>query len=320
MGAKLCSWREYIRKHRIVAIIIPFVIAAMGARSRSWLYYIRKHLLVAIIIALVIAAIVLIFVESLINGTGFNAHYTTSTTRTISGSPPTITRTETYQPGKTLWDWLQLLIIPLALAIVAVLFNRTERKNEQRIASGNQHEAALQAYIDSMSELMLHENLRKSAEDDEVRRIARVRTLTTLPRLDAYRKRSMLQFLYESALIHKDQNIVTLFGANLSEADLRFANLRNADLRNADLSYADLKEADLRYADLKEADLSYADLRYADLREADLREASLREAKLFGTDLSEANLNAVQGITIKELEKSAKSLTGATMPDGTKHD
>jgi hypothetical protein len=59
---------------------------------------------VAIIIALVIAAMVLIFVECLMNGTGFNGYYTPSTTRTISGSPPTITRTEMYQPGKTLWD------------------------------------------------------------------------------------------------------------------------------------------------------------------------------------------------------------------------
>lgn len=221
--------------------------------------------------------------------------------------------------GKTLWDWLQLLIIPLVLAIIAILFNRAERKNEQRIASGNQHEAALQAYIDSMSELMLHENLRKSEEDDEVRRIARVRTLTTLPRLDAYRKRSMLQFLYESVLIDKNKNIVTLFGADLSEADLRLANLREADLRNADLSYANLREADLRGADLRYADLRGADLRYADLREADLREAGLHEAKLFGADLREANLSGAIGISNEELQKEAKSLKGATMPDGSVH-
>ena len=221
--------------------------------------------------------------------------------------------------GKTLWDWLQLLIIPFALTIIAIFFNRAERKNEQRIASDNQQEAALQAYIDSMSELMLHENLRKSAEDDEVRRIARVRTLTTLSRLDAYRKRSMLQFLYESVLIDKNKNIVTLFGADLSEADLRLANLREADLRDADLSYTNLREADLRGADLSYTDLRYADLRYADLRGADLSEASLSEAKLFGADLSEANLKGAIGVTVEEMKKQAKSLKGATMPDGSKY-
>src|SRR3989442_986202 len=154
-----------------------------------------------IIIALVIAAMVLIFVESLINGTGFNSYYTTSTTRTISGSPPIITRTETYQPGKTLWDWFQLLIIPAVLAIAGYTINLTISRSEQEstrlrdqteheIAEDNQREAALQDYIDKMSELLLEKKLRESPEGNEVRKIARVRTLTVLPRLDANRKRS----------------------------------------------------------------------------------------------------------------------------------
>ncbi|SRR6266496_2581140 len=49
--------------------------------------------------------------------------------------------------NKSLWDWLQLLIIPLALAVIAILFNSAERKNEQRIATDNQQETALQEYI-----------------------------------------------------------------------------------------------------------------------------------------------------------------------------
>ena len=79
----------------------------------------------AIIIALVRAAMVLIFVECLMNGTGFNGYYTPLTTRTSSGSPPTITRTEMYQPGKTLWGWVQLLIIPAVLAIAGYAINLT---------------------------------------------------------------------------------------------------------------------------------------------------------------------------------------------------
>src|SRR5437588_6410007 len=101
--------------------------------------------------------------------------------------------------GKTLWDWLQLLIIPTVLAIGGYIFNLTLSRNEQKstqlrdqtereIAADNQREAALQAYLDSMSELLLHENLRNSGAEDEVRKIARVRTLTVLPRLDPKRK------------------------------------------------------------------------------------------------------------------------------------
>src|SRR2546430_10593349 len=108
--------------------------------------------------------------------------------------------------GKTLWDWLQLLIIPAVLAVGVYVFTYTTSRNERKaadrhnrtereIAPENQHEAALQDYIDNMSELLLHEKLRESQSEDEVRTIARVRTLTTLHRLDEVRKGSVLQFL-----------------------------------------------------------------------------------------------------------------------------
>lgn len=75
--------------------------------------------------------------------------------------------------AKTLWDWMELLIIPLLLGLGAVLLNRSERnsarlqaeersKLEREIATDRQQEAALQAYLDRMADLLLKEKLRKS--------------------------------------------------------------------------------------------------------------------------------------------------------------
>src|SRR5690348_4729992 len=137
----------------------------MVAGLRSWWQKTRKPIdVLGFIIVLVVAA-ALIFVEVRVYGTGFK--------------------------GKTLWDWLQLLIIPVVLALGGYLFtytiSRNERKaadrhnqTEREIAQDNQREAVLQEYIDKMSELLLHEKLRESQPKDEVRNIARVRTLTTL--------------------------------------------------------------------------------------------------------------------------------------------
>ena len=86
-----------------------------------------------------------------------------------------------------------------------------------------------------MSELLLDKGLRKSAEDDEVRKIARVRTLAVLRRLNGKRKAIVLEFLHESKLIEKGKSIVTLRGANLNQAILRGADLTYADLRHVDL-------------------------------------------------------------------------------------
>ncbi len=230
--------------------------------------------------------------------------------------------------GKNLWDWLQLLIIPAVLVVGGFLLNFATGRTERGIALDKQREDALQAYIDSISELLLKEHLSElKPEYDAVRNIARVRTLTVLPRLDGKRKASVLQFLVESRLTVReikddsivDISIISLYkadlrGANLSEAFLILANLSNVDLRGADLSGADLSGANLEQANLGEADLSEATLVLAKLREADLRKADFR-----GADLSEADLIGVIGISIEELEKQAKSIKGATMPDGTKH-
>src|SRR5258708_2520736 len=270
---------------------------------------------------------------------------------------------------KTLWDWLQLLIIPAVLAVGGYLFIYTASRNEQRatdqraqserdvaekraqterdIALDNQRETALQSYIDKLSELLLHEKLRESKPEDEVRKIGRVQTLTVLPRLDNERKKSVLQFLHESGLIDIGMSIIDLDGADLSRAHLRVANLYRADLRGADLSeaylnWAKLDGADLGGANLSKANLSGAILGGANLSEADLSRANLSgailsganlsEADLGGADLSEADLGGADlsgadlggaslsgAIVTPEQLKRAISLQDAIMPDRSKH-
>ena len=229
--------------------------------------------------------------------------------------------------GKNLWDWLQLLIIPAVLAIGGYLFNFATSRTEREIASDRQREEALQAYIDNMSALLLEKNLRKSVEDDEVRKIGRVRTLTVLRRLDEARKGIVLQFLYESGLIDKGRKIIDLDGANLSKADLLFAELSKADLSRANLIEANLGntnliEADLSSAILYQANLYQANLFGASLYKANLHLANLGYAHLEGADLTGADLFGadLRGaiVTTEQLDKAA-SLFKATVPDGTKH-
>src|SRR5450755_1515848 len=145
----------------------------MIPRDRSWWQKTERPVEILGIIMALIAAIVLIFVVVHFNGTGFDGYTQTSISTDIAPSPYKITRTEVYQSGKTLWDWLQLLIIPLVLAVGGYVFNltvsRNERKStklrdrtERQIALDSQQGAALQAYIGKMSELLLEKKLRES--------------------------------------------------------------------------------------------------------------------------------------------------------------
>src|SRR5258708_4951492 len=342
----------------------------MASRLRSLWQQIQQHRLLTLVIIVVLIAFIAFTMAVWRFGwdwTGFTGGFSQITTTSTNYGTTTTT---VKPPGKTLWDLLQLLIVPIVLAIVAFLFNLATTRNAQKttqlrdrtdraIAVDNQRETALQAYLDKMSELLFERHLRESQPEDEVRTIARARTLTVLPRLDTNRKGSLIQFLYEARLIKTSigSSIIKLKGtdlsgaklvrANLSQADLSGADLREAvldwanlsganlsktnlsratliviNLTGADLSGANLYESNLSEAYLNNADLSVANLENADLKganlsQADLSGADLREANLSKADLSEANLSRAS-VTLDQLNR-AKSLQGATMPDGSKH-
>lgn len=311
----------------------------MRARFRSWWKSIRsglhwlwqkiqQHPVVTTII-IVVGIAIFITAAYLLNWewVGFKGGFSKVTTTTAS-TGVTMTATEK-SPAKTLWDWLQLLIVPIMLAIGGFWLNqlqksREERATEQRdktereIAADNQREAALQEYINKMTELLLKENLRKAEPEGEVGKIARVRTLTVLSRLDGKRKESVLKFLYESGLIiFGDNLIIDISGADLSGIDLAEANLNRAYLARTNLAGANLAGARLKGAYLPFANLTGANLSRTYLAEADLSAADLSEADLTEAYLLKANLMSIH-ITDRQLEK-AKSLKGATMPDGSIH-
>src|SRR6266567_305209 len=152
--------------------------------------------------------------------------------------------------GKTVWDWLQLLIIPLVLALVALAFNQVNTRTEREIALEKQREDLLQAYLDRMAELLLDKGLRTSPPDAEVRNIARVRTISILTQLEVRRVEHVFTFLREAGLVEAPEPIISFKHARFTTVNWRFARLDEVNLSGADLSMADLSGADLRRANL----------------------------------------------------------------------
>lgn len=209
-------------------------------------------------------------------------------------------------PAKTLWDWLQLLIVPAALAVVAYGLNRTQKSSELRITESQQEGAALQGYFDKISELVLKYDLSKPDASQEVQTIARARTLATLQQLSGRRKGLLIRFLVEGNLIHErlDKGLsprISLSGANLGGADLSgidFEGVRlfGVDLRGAHLDFARLKAC---WAD----ETTRFDQKWqivmqvltppspaAFYRNRDFRRVDFCGARLFGADLSGSDL------------------------------
>ncbi len=277
-----------------------------------------------VVVVLVFVAIVIVFTLLVLTGV------------LQSGLDEYIPSSANAQRAKTLWDWMDLILVPLVLALGAGLFTWVTNRRQRDLEADRSREAALQTYLDRMTEL-IEKGLAESGPDDPRRSIARARTLTVLRQLDGERKGLLLRFLHESDLI-EEEAIVDLSGADLSRALLSGANLGGTSLYRANLSganlirvaliraglsVANLNEANLSKANLSEADLTDAELNSADLSGADLNGAVLRRANLSGAylreaDLTWANLSGAQ-VSSEQLGKAA-SLKGAAMPDDTKHE
>jgi uncharacterized protein YjbI with pentapeptide repeats len=313
------------------AMRITVVLIAVGALLFVFRDYYLKHLVQRPLTVLgaataVAAVVVLIRVGQQYQWTGFG--------ESVQTKPDN----QEIQPRKTLWDWLQLFIVPLALAAIGLWFSAQQdahqqqieekrAQSERQIEEQRAQDAALQAYLDQMSQLMLNGNLRDSEEDSEVRTLARARTQTVLGRLDGRRKGSVVQFLYEADLINKEHTVVSLsdvrlHGAELGHLDVSAADLSGAILRSANMSGADLSDANLSESDSIEADLSFATISGANMSGADLIDANLSEsdsieADLSGADLSGANLSGavLRGADLSETYLIETDLSDTDLSD-----
>jgi uncharacterized protein YjbI with pentapeptide repeats len=229
--------------------------------------------------------------------------------------------------AKMLWDWMDLLLIPLTLAAGVLLLNRSERNTERQrsqeraalereIATDRQREAALQAYFNQMADSLLKDKLSKFSSD-EVRNVARIRTLSVLRGLDAKRKGLVFLFLKDSGLVDREA-VIDLSGADLSGASMASANLNRVNLSEANLSGADLSGANLVKSFLGVANLSGANLGGANLGKADLFEANLSGADLTRANLGGANLTGadLRGCRLNEADLSDADLSGVNLNVG----
>jgi uncharacterized protein YjbI with pentapeptide repeats len=203
--------------------------------------------------------------------------------------------------GKTLWDWLQLLIVPAVLVGAAFALNLAQSSRDQRredrraaversIALEQRREDALAAYLDEMAALLRHGQVAR-----QTLAMSRTLTLSVLRRLDGQRKGFVVQFLAEGGLAKPAVAQLGLAKGSLiklppSGIDLAGADLRGAVVRGT-LANVALDGADLRAADFQTAFLSNVTMSLSDLRNATFAGAQFDLVWIDGADLRGANLS-----------------------------
>ncbi len=231
-----------------------------------------------------------------------------------TGQIQRVTITEEPQPGKTLWDGLELAG-SLAVPFLLVYLGNQIQKKDKELAYTNLREEALQGYLDRISAILIDNNVSSLDPSDPsletIKDVVRTRTLTVLRSLDddGERKGSVIRFLVDADLL-SIYFAVDLSSANLKGVQLSGVNLSRAILSNADLSDADLSNADLSYANLRDANLQGADLSNTDLSGAELYNAALTRATLVNAELTSAKLN---GAILSNVDSSYANWSNADL-------
>jgi NADH:ubiquinone oxidoreductase subunit 6 (subunit J) len=292
---RLTKWRVLWAASMVVALLITGILVA-NLYPEMWetLFHARVTKVIGIVVALT-AVTVLLAIGIAVGGaslgwTGFR--------------------------GRKLWHWQEILFVPLTIALLASMITlyqtiRQQQVEDQRTQEARELEAIraerdiTQAYFEDMGPFLLQKDLRTAGENDDVRLLARARTLAVLDSVSGDRKVRVLEFMSETQLMqfrsHNKPPVISLRFADLSETRL----VKRSILINTDLDRAELIGAKLTGAKLTGATLTKADLRGAELSGTDLS----------GADLSGANLWGAKCWAKKQL-REAESLHGATMPDG----
>ncbi len=224
--------------------------------------------------------------------------------------------------NSNLWIVFPVLIIVLLAGILWSLVRQDdlERQSVQQqhtttllTAHTRDQETLLMNYMNTISDLMVSDKLLTASTMAPATVDAEAQTQIVLRELDANHKGILMRFLYQTRLINNDYHSISM-----ANADLRGAHLASLDLRDTDLTGADLTDADLRGVNLSYATLSYVNVTGANLTGANLYGSELHNITVMGATMAGVYMKDAFNLGNTSFTQ-AKSLSGATMPDGTKH-
>lgn len=226
--------------------------------------------------------------------------------------------------GKNVWDWLELIIVPLVLAGGGLLLQRIEDRrtareeaHEKQQARDNLMDSIFQSYLDDMSDLMINHQLQTNLDIVTAHRDKEQTISSTDNELEKPSDESLAATTVEAAKLAEATAVVTVARARtvtvLKSLDVTRRNLLSNFLRETALvtgkrgtllTHVDLSEMDLSKTDFYNfnftgslfyrTNLSDANLLKTNLMNAYLHRANLRYAGFSGTNLRQACLHLAQ--------------------------
>ena len=204
-------------------------------------------------------------------------------------------------PSKTLWDWLDLIIIPVTIGLIGWSYSQIEKVKTKKREEERSQKEVLESFLQTMTDLILTHKISISPTQQTLA-IARARTNIAVNNLNGQRKGQVLQFLYESDLIDINPKL-DLLGINLQSASLDEIVLGKSEIKGAYFNLSSIQNGNLDGAILTGCDFSQANLSKSRVRNVDLSYSNLTKAKLKNMDLTSVNFEGAN-LTGANLEGS----------------
>ncbi|MEX1071158.1 MAG: pentapeptide repeat-containing protein [Anaerolineales bacterium] len=184
-----------------------------------------------------------------------------------------VEKTSQYVPPKTVWDLLDLMLIPIFIALIGILYSQQSTNTHFEVAEQQRRDDVVSKFITDVESIVSPADFDKSTDtpqlkDGEIATIeARLRTI--VKNLDGERKSQLIHFLYKCNLL----------GGILPKHDA-FGGVSQARNQVIDVTDVDLSRINLSGVNLAGIVLSGCELSGANLNKAKLPSANLLEVKV----------------------------------------
>jgi uncharacterized protein YjbI with pentapeptide repeats len=225
---------------------------------------------------------------------------------------------------KKSWDLAQICIIPIVLAVGAIIFSLYQHQTEMQIETERQRGTAFQSYIDRIKEIILEMHSMETGTDEitdeifdeisekleDLGEIGAAYTKVTLQQLDGKRKGMLLEFLYNSHLLG-------WFDVILGEQFLQIIYLgESADFNGVIINTPALRGVNLGFTNLSNSNFIGLDLCKAHLLGSNFSNSKFIGVNFFGADLGGANFQNVKwgiGNLLEQADLRSANLRNADM-------
>ena len=229
---------------------------------------------------------------------------------------------------KTFVEIVFTLLIPVMIGILAVVLQKNEselteknRKNDyligqlQRQSDEEQtrllgNETVFSNYVKNMADVIL---FGPTKLENQHFIVTRALTSTVLRQLDLEKKRLVIQFLYDTGILHRGENIFATNIALDADRHLKGVILDKVDFSNGlDLSAILLREVRLVEATFARSNLQAADLSASILSRVNFSGTNCDRAKFVNAQLDQTDFT---GASLEDVQFTRANLSGSKITD-----